>query len=128
MHLLEEITVHTLSDFGLLGTRREDTIGVWLGANKVAAFGARVERGVTYHGFALNVDPNLEHYAFIIPCGITDGSVTSMRRELEHPVNMSQIRARVRYWFSELFHVNLELVPQARIDQSIGNDSLCAAP
>ncbi len=124
VHLLEEVMVRTLSDFGLVGTRRDSTIGVWLGDNKVAAFGARVERGVTYHGFALNVDPFMQHYDFIVPCGITDGGVTSIRRELGQPADMGRTRERVRVWFCELFRVSLEPVPPGRLDRSIASNSL----
>ena len=107
MHLLEEVIIRVLADLGLAGTRRERTIGVWLGNNKVAAFGARVEKGVTYHGFALNVRPDLKHYDLIVPCGITDGGVTSIESEIGEVVDLAHVRQLVRNWFSALFDVSL---------------------
>jgi len=117
MHRLEEVVIRVLADLGLVGTRRERTIGVWLGNNKVAAFGARIGKGVTYHGFALNVCPNLEHYGLIIPCGITDGGVTSVEHELGRAVDISQVRQLVCNWFSELFHVSSQAVSRAQLEQ-----------
>ena len=121
IHLLEEVIIRTLSDLGLTGRRRDKIIGVWLGNNKVAAFGARIERGVTYHGFALNVNPIMEHYEFIIPCGITDAGVTTIQREVAQPVNVSQTRKRIRHWFSEIFQVDFEPIPQERLIAFVGD-------
>jgi len=119
MHLLEEIIVRVLADLGLAGTRRERTIGVWLGDNKVAAFGARVQKGVTYHGFAFNVNPNMRHYDLIIPCGITDGGVTSLQSELGEAADLVYTRQLVRHWFSELFRVRLEPVSTGELQVTV---------
>jgi lipoate-protein ligase B len=116
MHLLEEVIIRALRDLGLRAQRREGIIGVWIGPDKIASLGTRVERGVTYHGFALNINPAMEHFDFIIPCGITDGGVTSATRELEHPVPMSQAKKAVRRWFAELFRVRLEPVAADGLD------------
>ncbi len=107
MHGLEEVLVRTLCDFGLPAHRRADTIGVWVGGGKIAALGARVERGVTYHGFALNVAPNLEHFALIVPCGLADARVTSIQHELGKLVEMQLVRERVIWNFSQVFAVSL---------------------
>ena len=127
MHLLEEVMVRTLSDFGLVGTRRENIIGVWVGNNKVAAFGARLQHGVTYHGFALNVAPNMQHFDLIVPCGITDGGVTSIERELGRSVSMTRTRERVRHWFSELFQVSLESMQLEELGYAVAGDALTEA-
>jgi len=119
MHLLEEVIVRVLADLGLVGTRRERTIGVWVGDNKVAAFGARVEKGVTYHGFALNVCPNLKHYDLIVPCGITDGGVASIQSELGEAIDLVHVRQLVRHWFSELFDVSLLPVSTGELETTI---------
>ena len=108
MHALEDVLIHTLCDFGVPAHRRAGIIGVWVGEAKIAALGARVERGVTYHGFALNVAPNLEHFGLIVPCGLADTRVTSMQRELGKPVEMQLVRERVTWNFGRVFAVPLE--------------------
>jgi lipoate-protein ligase B len=115
MHALEEVLIRTLHDFGLPAYRREGMIGVWVGESKIAALGARVERGVTYHGFALNVAPNLEHFALIIPCGLVGASVTSMERELGKPVAMPLVRERVIKNFGQVFAVPMEEIALAQL-------------
>ncbi len=79
---LEDVLIRTLARFGLSGERDEGNTGVWIGSSKIAAIGVRVTRGVTKHGFALNVCPDLSYFAGIIPCGITDKGVTSMALHL----------------------------------------------
>ena len=116
MHRLEEVIVRTLGDYGLVAHRRGRVIGVWVGDNKIACFGVRIKRAVTLHGFALNVAPNMRHWSSIIPCGITEGGVTSMAVELQRAPDlaargalMSEVHQRVASHFEELFDV--ELVP-----------------
>ncbi|EKP95453.1 lipoyl(octanoyl) transferase LipB [Thermaerobacter subterraneus] len=82
VHGLEEALVATLARFGVVAHREDGLVGVWAGREKIAAIGIRVSRGVTWHGFALNVDPDLAYFGGIIPCGITDRGVTSMARLL----------------------------------------------
>jgi lipoate-protein ligase B len=108
MHALEEVLIRTLSDFDLPAYRQKGVIGVWAGGGKIAALGARVERGVTYHGFALNVAPNLEHFALIVPCGLMDARVTSMEQELGQPVATQLVRERLIWNFGQVFAVPLE--------------------
>lgn len=82
MRLLEDVTIQTLQEYGIPAARRDGLIGVWVGNDKICALGVRVKRGVTLHGLALNVAPDMRHWALIVPCGIRDGGVTSMIREL----------------------------------------------
>jgi len=100
---LEEILIRTLADFGLAGRRVPGLTGVWLGEEKVAAIGVRVRRWVTTHGFALNVDCDLEYYRGIVPCGIRDRGVTSMARALGDTPDIAQVRARCAAHFEDLF-------------------------
>ena len=90
MRLLEQIVIDTAALFGIAGRRMDGCTGVWVDmdaavdnakpqAAKLAAMGVRVKRNVTMHGLALNVDPDLSHYDCIVPCGIADKTVTSMR-------------------------------------------------
>lgn len=75
---LEEAIIRTLAHFGITGERDPEQTGVWVGAEKIAAIGVRVTRGVTKHGFALNVSTDLSYFAGIVPCGIFDRGVTSV--------------------------------------------------
>jgi len=103
LRLLEEVIMGSIGRFGLLGGRREGKTGVWLEDRKIAAIGVAVKKWVTFHGFALNVNPNLNHFTGIIPCGITDGSVTSMERELGFPVDFEGIKTIVFEEFVKVF-------------------------
>jgi lipoate-protein ligase B len=107
MHALEEVILRTLDDFGLPACRRTGLIGVWVEDRKIAALGARVERGVTFHGFALNVAPDLKHFGFIVPCGLVGAQVTSMERELSQPVSMKRVRQHIVWYFGQVFGVTM---------------------
>jgi lipoyl(octanoyl) transferase len=81
---LEEWMIRVLADFGITGERRESRIGIWvqgtLGEEKIGAIGVRVRKWVTFHGLALNVEPDLAHFSGIVPCGIAEYGVTSFRK------------------------------------------------
>jgi len=115
MHALEQVLIDTLGDFGLAAHRQMGIIGVWVGNAKIAALGARVERGVTYHGFALNVNTNLEHFELIVPCGLPDKPVTSMQQELGKPVDMQLVRERVMWHFGQVFAVSMQETTLAQL-------------
>lgn len=87
---LELALIEICQDLGIPGERYCERSGVWIrdtrGDRKIAAIGIRVARGVTMHGFALNVNPDLSYYNRIIPCGIADAGVTSISNELQRPV------------------------------------------
>jgi lipoyl(octanoyl) transferase len=95
LRFLEQIMINSLAAFGLAAARRDGLTGIWLGQGKIAAIGVAIRRWVTYHGFALNVDPDLSHFDGIVPCGInaTQGTVTSMRAELGHSVDAAAVKA-----------------------------------
>ena len=92
---LEGALIKVCSDFGINAVRIDDRSGVWVsdikGDRKIAAIGIRVASGVTMHGFALNVDPDLSAFSQIVPCGIDDATVTSMAIELGHPIEISEV-------------------------------------
>ncbi len=90
---LEQLLIEVCATLGLVTDRVEGRSGVWTpdGARKVAAIGIRVARGVTMHGFALNCDPDLTAYDAIVPCGITDATVTSLSRELGRDVPVPEV-------------------------------------
>jgi lipoyl(octanoyl) transferase len=109
---LEEWLIRTLAAFNIRGERREERVGVWVrrrdkGADredKIAAIGIRVKRWVSLHGVSLNVDPDLAHFAGIVPCGVTDErhGVTSFV-DLGHPVTLPEVDAVLRREFAAVF-------------------------
>jgi lipoyl(octanoyl) transferase len=90
---LEEALIRLLARFGIDGGRREGLTGIWVGDEKIAAIGVAFSRWVSYHGFALNVAPNLSHFGLIVPCGITDKGVTSMAAVLGRDVDVAEVKA-----------------------------------
>ncbi len=92
LRLLEQVVINAVGCLGLAAGRRSGQTGVWLGSRKLAAIGVGVRRWVTFHGFALNVNNDLGPFAGIVPCGITDGRVTSLRQELGRPVDPAEVK------------------------------------
>jgi len=105
---LEEALIRMLAGFDLKGERNPGLTGVWVGGAKVAAIGVGVRRWVTFHGFALNIDPNMNHFKLINPCGIIDKPVTAMVNLLGD-VDPALIRERTLRALAEVF--NLDIVP-----------------
>ena len=103
---LEEWIIRTLAAFGVAGERRDGLIGVWVstpaGYDKVAAIGIRVRRWVSFHGIAINVDPDLEHFSGIVPCGVRGAGVTSLAA-LGIDATMAEVDAVLRREFEALF-------------------------
>jgi len=109
---LEEWIIRTLDAFNVRGERREDRVGVWVrrsdrGAgfeDKIAAIGVRLRRWVSFHGIAINVEPDLAHFEAIVPCGVADPryGVTSLV-DLGHPVNMAEVDIVLRRQFGAVF-------------------------
>jgi lipoyl(octanoyl) transferase len=104
---LEEWVIRALASFNVRGERRPGRVGIWVvkpgGVEaKIGAIGVRVRRWVTYHGIAVNLDPDLEHFAGIVPCGIKDFGVTSLA-DLGLTVSMSELDSALRAAFGEVF-------------------------
>lgn len=93
LRALEDVLLQALAAYGIEGRRDAQYTGVWVGDEKVAAIGVRVSRGVSMHGFALNVDPDLALFGGIVPCGIPDRGVTSLARLLGQPPDADSVRA-----------------------------------
>jgi lipoyl(octanoyl) transferase len=109
---LERWIIATLAEFGLEGFTREGRIGVWVqtpsgGEAKIAALGVRVQGWVTSHGIALNVAPDLSHYAGIVPCGIREFGVTSLKA-IGINASMQQVDAALAKTFAEIFAIRSE--------------------
>ena len=105
---LEEVVIQTIAQFGIPnGNRKEGLTGVWVGEEKICAIGVRASRWVTMHGFALNVNTDLEYFNWIVPCGITDKAVTSMQKILGHEVEMDAVKQALRTNFERIFKATL---------------------
>ncbi len=100
---LEAVLIDALAAFDLKASRDPGFTGAWIGDRKIAAIGVRVEKWVTRHGFALNVNTDLAAFDLIIPCGIRDRGVTSIRAELGHEVELAKVAAEVSRSFGRLF-------------------------
>jgi lipoyl(octanoyl) transferase len=101
---LEEVVIRTLASYGLQSARREGKTGIWLDdERKICAIGVAVRSWISYHGFALNVCPDMAHFDGIVPCGITDGSVTSLANELNKDVDLAEVKARLAVEFERVF-------------------------
>lgn len=102
---LERALIHTLGCLGLATTCVKGKTGIWLGSRKIAAIGVAVRKWVTYHGFALNVSTPLEPFSRIVPCGIPpeEGTVTSIERELGHPVDTKEVKKILTEEFWKIF-------------------------
>ncbi len=127
---LQEALIRLLDEYGIRGERIHKVVGVWVrdhtgpaldasfdertraslaaaharfSDRKIAAIGARIEEWISYHGFALNVNTNLHHFDFIVPCGLRDRGVTSMARELGHEVPLEEVKRRVAYHVGQVF-------------------------
>jgi len=110
---LEEVIILTISEYGLKGERSTGETGVWLDASvkgkerKICAMGIRCSRWVTMHGFALNVNVDLNYFSFITPCGIQDKTVTSIQKELEHNVSMDEVKQKLARNFERVFDARI---------------------
>ncbi len=111
IHALEDAVIRTLADYGIAAGRSQGATGVWLEApaRKICAIGVRTSRWVTMHGFALNVNTQLDYFNWINPCGFTDRGVTSMERELGAPQDMEQIKKVFRARFEEVMNVKIKI-------------------
>ncbi len=100
---LEEVIIRTLAGYGLEGERIEGLTGVWVNGAKVAAIGIGLRHWVSYHGVALNIDPEMEHFRVIVPCGISDKPVTSLRALLGTAPEFDEVSARFEREFRNFF-------------------------
>ncbi|MEH2609467.1 lipoyl(octanoyl) transferase LipB [Bradyrhizobium sp. AZCC 1693] len=121
---LEEWIIRTLDAFNVRGERREDRVGVWVrrpdkGAgyeDKIAAIGVRLRRWVSFHGIAINVEPDLSHFSAIVPCGVADPryGVTSLV-DLGLPVTMEDVDVALRRAFEDVFGATAAHLPEATV-------------
>ncbi len=104
LRALEQVIINTIAEFGISGSRKEKYTGVWVDEKKIAAIGIKVSRWITMHGFALNVNTDLNMFKGIIPCGISDKEVTSMQKEISKPLNLNEVKEKLVYHFQKIFY------------------------
>lgn len=104
---MEETLIRTLKTFGITAGRKKEYPGVWVESAKIAAEGIGVQHWVTMHGVSLNVCPDMNHFALIIPCGISALGVTSMEEVLGRKVDMDPVRREMRNQFCNIFDLAL---------------------
>lgn len=105
---IEDAIVSTLKDFGVTAYRREKMIGVWTDAGKICSIGVAVQRWVSFHGFALNVNTDLSFFNFIVPCGLAGVKMTSVQDILKKDTGLDEIKSRVRERFGAVFGKEIE--------------------
>ena len=113
IYSIEEVIIRSLGQFGIIASRDTEATGVWLDsglstARKICAIGVKSSRFVTMHGFALNINTDLDYFRYIHPCGIVDKGVTSMAKELGGTVDFEQVKKVVLSGFSAVFDVQLK--------------------
>ena len=110
---IEEVIILTLKEYGIEAGRSAGETGVWIDADikgkerKICAIGVRSSRWITMHGFALNVNTDLDYFNFIIPCGIQNKQVTSLQKELGRSVNFEEAKEKVKYNFEKVFDAEI---------------------
>jgi lipoyl(octanoyl) transferase len=100
---LEEVLIRAVAEYGVTAHRVEGLTGAWVGQDKLAAIGVRIARWITSHGFALNVNTDLDYFSLIVPCGIADRGVTSLSRLLGRTVELGEVEDRIASHFAKLF-------------------------
>ncbi len=103
LRALEEILIRTCSDYGIDVNRNPELTGVWIEGRKIAAIGIKVSRWVTMHGFAFNVNTDLNLFNGIIPCGINGKDVTSLNRELNKAIDLESVNSTILKYVIEIF-------------------------
>ncbi len=112
LRFLEEIIIRTLNDFGIASERSQNETGVWIDpdlafSRKICAMGVKASRWVTMHGLALNVNNDLSFFENIIPCGISNKSVTSINKEIGKHISLDEVKKTIIKYFVEIFSAKL---------------------
>ena len=113
LRCLEEVIIQVLAEYGLKGDRSAGETGVWLSpedpfmARKICAMGIKCSRWITMHGFALNVNTDLSHFEYIVPCGIQGKAVTSLEKELGRKVDYADVKQKIKFHFEKVFDCDL---------------------
>jgi lipoyl(octanoyl) transferase len=115
MRYLEESIIRTIAHYGITGGRIDGLTGVWLDiddpkkARKIAALGVKCSRWLTMHGFAFNVNTDLNYFSYIVPCGITDKTVTSLSKELGREMDMNEVKQILLQELADVFQFEIQI-------------------
>lgn len=118
---MEEVVIQTLNGLGIKGGRDKDYTGVWIEDKKVCAIGLKVTKWISYHGFALNINPDMKYFENIIPCGIKDKGVCSIR-DFDSTIDMARVASGVIGSFENVLGV--ECVDASIVTPENGQNSL----
>lgn len=111
---IEEVIIRTLKHYSIVATRSDGATGVWLDATnpmlarKICAIGVRTSHWVSMHGFAFNVNTDLDYFNYIVPCGIQGKAVTSLQKELGKPIELNEIHGLLKKEFANVFEMNFD--------------------
>ena len=103
----EEVFIRLLKEYNIQADRIKGLTGVWVGNKKITAIGVGVRHWITYHGFAFNINPNLEHFSYIIPCGIKDKGVTSLKKEMGFETKKEEVIEKIIKYFTQVFEMDV---------------------
>lgn len=118
---LEEVMIRSAGDFGVISGRDPRNRGAWVGNNKLGSIGIAIRHGISFHGFAFNVNLALEPFTWIHPCGLRKIGMTSIEKELAHKVPMAEVREVVRTHMEDIFEVDLVLTRQGALRELLNN-------
>ena len=110
---LEEMLIRTLADYGITSERDPSHAGVWVNDEEIAALGLRIHKWITMHGFALNVNTDLNHFSLINPCGFTNKTATSMAHLLGYELPTGEVTGRLLSNFADVFEVELKFADES---------------
>ncbi|MBZ4654567.1 MAG: Octanoyltransferase [Peptococcaceae bacterium] len=120
---IEETFIQLLKEeYGITAGRNSKYPGVWVGDEKITAIGCAVKRWVTMHGFAFNVNTQLEHFLWINPCGITDKGVTSLQKILGYPQDLNKVNEQVARYLCKIFNLQPKIIDKQKLYQITGRD------
>lgn len=124
---LEEVLLQTLAAFGLKGERQAGFTGAWVNNRKIVAIGVAVKHWISYHGFAFNVNVDLNYFNLIVPCGLAGKEVTSLERELGRPVSMEETKANLSKAFAQVFEKEIVSKAGEELAERVKSPSLLTA-
>ena len=123
VHLLEETIIEVLKYFEIVAERREKYPGVWVGREKIASIGIQVSKHTSMHGVALNVSNDLDNFSLIVPCGISEGVVTSVKKLINGTIPLRQVAHCFAKEFGRIFDAQIEEIPDLKGSSILRDDN-----